>query len=938
MSAAQQEHSSAANQSLPARASVGRGSLAWIAASVVAVTIAHAAGALFGLDAGAAVWAHEPLHALAESTGAVIGLAVAVAVLLTHKLGFAPGRSIPLAYGLITMSVLDLLHAASHVGEQFVWLHTLATIGGGAMFAIVLLPDRVVTRRNWPGFVCCALVVFGVATTLVPSWAPSMLNDGQFTSTAVALNLCGGALFLVAAMRLFMLYRTTGVEDDLLFAVHSASFGGAAVMFRQSTLWNFEWWWWHGLRFAAYFLAAGFAILTVRRMVGALHRHRQDLQSAYDDAFQQASENHRMLEGLRNALDEHALFSMTNTQGKITDVNEGFCKLSGYSRDELIGQDHRVINSGYHPRQFFAEIWQTITSGQPWRGEICNQAKDGTLYWVDSTIIPQFSADGAISGYTSLRFDITSRKQMQAKLRKAQLELAEQQDRFTRAINGSTDGLWDRDLISGTEWYSDQFKALLGYSEDTFEQLEPSTEAWSDLLHPADRERVLQHADDAIAGKCRYDIEYRLRTTYGTYRWFRARGSRLADDNGRATRFSGSLTDIHELKLIQAELESRNKSLVDARERLELAIDGTNDGIWDWRDVQDDAEWWSPRFYSLLGYADGEIPSTLSTFKSLLHPDDVQPTLDAVKVAFDGGAPFDVTYRLRTKTGEYRWFRGRAKVFHDEGGDPRRMAGSLCDVHDLREAEAQLEVLNRDLLAKNEELERFVYSASHDLKSPIVTIVGFASLVKNELGSGDIGELVNHINRIERAAMRMRQHVDDLLELSRVGRERNDPKVVDLAVEFDAVIENHEVEIARQNAIVLCELETSELVCDPAHIRQILNNLVGNALKYGCSNDSSRIVVGARPSERGLTEIFVDDEGPGVDERHATRIFDLFQKLDKSGTGTGVGLAIVARIAQHYGGRAWVESNIAGGASFRVTLGCPMNESDVICAQDGALR
>jgi len=225
------------------------------------------------------------------------------------------------------------------------------------------------------------------------------------------------------------------------------------------------------------------------------------------------------------------------------------------------------------------------------------------------------------------------------------------------------------------------------------------------------------------------------------------------------------------------------------------------------------------------------------------------------------------------------------------------------------------------LEAKNTELERFTYTVSHDLKSPLVTIRGFLGFLVRSARSGDQQRLEEDIRRIEAAAGSMEMLLNDLLELSRVGRQMNTPA----PVRFEAVVREAaslvDGALRTRRAELVIAPELPVVFGDRVRLVQVVQNLLDNAIKFSGDIPAPRIEIGCRRAGKGTACVFVRDNGIGIEARHHEKIFGLFDKIDGRSEGTGVGLALVKRIVDAHGGRIWVESEGPGrGSCFCLEL------------------
>jgi len=271
--------------------------------------------------------------------------------------------------------------------------------------------------------------------------------------------------------------------------------------------------------------------------------------------------------------------------------------------------------------------------------------------------------------------------------------------RFDLVNRASSEGLWDMEVVAGDPvnpnnrfWWSQQLRNLLGFNDER--DFPNVLASWADRLHPQDKQATLdafaRHLNDK-SGHTPYKVKNRLAMKDGSYRWFYAQGETLRDAQGRPVRVAGSLRDIHD----ELQRDHEHEVIIT---RFELAREMLSDGLWDMEVIAGDPVnpknpfWWSTQFRRLLGFETvEEFPDVLDSWASRLHPDDKERSLAAFGSHLNdrsGKTPFDIEYRLKMKTGEYRWFRARGQTRRDAQGAPLRVVGALVDVNLLHEQQA----------------------------------------------------------------------------------------------------------------------------------------------------------------------------------------------------------------------------------------------------------
>jgi len=342
--------------------------------------------------------------------------------------------------------------------------------------------------------------------------------------------------------------------------------------------------------------------------------------------------------------------------------------------------------------------------------------------------------------------------------------------------------------------------------------------------------------------------------------------------------------------------------------RLKLAVEVGHVGFWEYN-LDDQTVKSSKKLLEQLGM---KTPwSDIQDFESRLHPDDASDAKQRIADYVESGCQgvYESVFRLRHNDGSYRWILSRGTAVVEESGTPIRMVGFHIDITDQHRMRLELERSNRDL-------DQFAYVASHDLKAPLRGIRHLTSWICEELGESMQDTIRRHLEMLDGQAIRMNQLLDDLLEYARVGRE---PAVIE-ALDLNEVVENLYRFMTPPKELRLEIMGRLPcLTTARAPLEQILRNLIGNAIDH--AGEGNRQIEVSSVDLDHYYQICVRDFGVGIPPQFQERVFQLFETLRPKNQidGTGIGLAVVRRLAENAGGRAWVQSEIGKGAEFFFT-------------------
>lgn len=383
---------------------------------------------------------------------------------------------------------------------------------------------------------------------------------------------------------------------------------------------------------------------------------------------------------------------------------------------------------------------------------------------------------------------------------------------------------------------------------------------------------------------------------------------------------------LERIKISSAERDNALKVLGISEERLKFALEGSNDGLWDW-DLTTNQVYFSPRWKSMLGYEIEEIKGDFKEWEKLVHPDDVERVEKIIYEHIEGKSEnYKSEFRMKTKNGNWLWILDRGKVVqHDKNGKPLRMVGTHTDITERKKIEEEL-LHAKDKAEKSDKFKsEFLAQMSHEIRSPINVILNFVSLLKDELSNKLDPELANSFDYIDNGGRRIIRTIDMILNMSEIqtGIFELNPSphhltediMRNLILEYKTQAKMKGLELNLNSSIVKNQLVN----IDEYSVSQIFSNLIDNAIKYthkGCIN------VNIYSDDNKFICAEVEDTGIGISEEYIPSLFDAFTQ-EESGysrkfEGNGLGLALVKRYCEMNNAMITVESSKNKGTKFIV--------------------
>ena len=587
----------------------------------------------------------------------------------------------------------------------------------------------------------------------------------------------------------------------------------------------------------------------------------------------------------------------------IFQVNDKALELYGYSKEEFLGMNAILIRSPEIRSELPAQLETTMREGGL-RFETSHLRKDGTTFPVEVSL--RYMEILGNPCFQSIIRDITQRKQFEK-------ALTESEERLRLITNTMPQIVWTARPDGRFDFFNSRFEVLTG--------LYPFKEnSIGGFIHAEDQDRVLEFWNKAVHEIKEHQIRFRLRMRDGNYRWFLCIATPLCNDQGDLIRWYGSATDIDELENTVAQRTAELSDLYNNAPCGYHSLDINGDFI----KINDTALSW-------LGYSRDEIIGKRN-FADLLTPEGREAFIRNFKDFKSKGHVNNLEYEMVRKDGTILPVLLSATAVKDKDSNFIATRTTIIDHTERKQHENEIVKLNTilqehgyNLEYANKELEAFTFSVSHDLRAPLRAINGFSRILLDDYRDKLDTEGQKMLETVWNNANHMRQLIDDLLRLSKAGRQELTYARIDMKALFNSMFEEVKQLYPERN-IKISMNSLPKAYGDLALLKQVISNLLSNAVKFSGKMETSEIEIGSE-SEMNELIYYVKDNGTGFDMKYVHELFGVFRRLNNADDyeGTGVGLALVKRIIEKHGGRVWANSEPEKGATFYFSL--PVDKS-----------
>jgi PAS domain S-box-containing protein len=587
--------------------------------------------------------------------------------------------------------------------------------------------------------------------------------------------------------------------------------------------------------------------------------------------------------------------------GRLVYVSPQWALFTGAVATPPRGQDWRAF---VHPDDYPAVAGSFVRARrdrQPWTTHLRLRAADGQYRWHLARSLPVFDAQERLSRWYGSLTDVHEQQELAERLRHSEQQfrfLADTVPLFT----------WTATATGQIDYANQRF---LDYTGQTPGQV--ARGGWLALVHPDEQDLTRQRWGESMRTGQDCQVEHRVQGQDGQYRWFLVRATAMRDAEGRIVKWYGSSTDIHEQYALQQELrqsEEQFRFLADSIPQLVWTL--TPDG-----DVEFLNEGW-------LEYTHLPVEAVRREGWGVLVPEAERA--EASRILAENvrhGRYHEHENRLRRAAdGQYRWHLHRARPMRDEQGRIRRWFGTSTDIDDQKRFQHELEARNAELLRINQDLDNFVYTASHDLRQPIDNMAGiFQELARS--ARYDDPDAPALVTMFEHSLEQIYTTIKELAALVQVQKQSMlaAPEQVRLERLTQEVLHSIGEQVRAVGAVVetdFAQVPAVEFV--RPNLQSVLYNLLSNAVKYHDPSRPPRIRVWTERTA-AHTVLTVQDNGLGIDlSRHGKELFQLFRRFHDHVPGSGTGLYLVQRLVQAHGGELEVESQLGEGTTFRVRL------------------